>query len=117
MTRPWTGSWRCYEVYLMILEEVRVGEETQLYPEGRIDSLTSEQLKNALLKGFMQSRKVIVNMEKVDFISSAGLQALFVGQKAADSKQGKLIIINVTPAVDDVFRVSGFYSLLDIRSS
>ncbi|MCR5486511.1 MAG: STAS domain-containing protein [Lachnospiraceae bacterium] len=99
----------------MIIETNKDGEEIRLVLKGRLDSLSSDQLKNELLKCFMQGRSVIVDMESVEFISSAGLQALFVGQKAADSKNGKLLIINTNDAVADVFRVSGFYSILDVR--
>ena len=54
-------------------------------------------------------------MERVSYISSAALSVLMSGKKTADSKKGKLIVINPQPLVRDTLRVTGFDKLLDIR--
>ena len=99
----------------MHYEEFDSDGTLQLDVEGKIDALTSEEFQNVVLKAFTKSNTVIVNLEKVQYMSSAGLRALILGEKTAKSKGGQMIIINTQPQVLDVFRVAGFDSLLDIR--
>lgn len=90
-------------------------DKLQMDVEGKIDSLTSNDFQNAVLRSFQKNKNIVINMDKVDYISSAGLRALILGQKTAASKGGSMVIINVCPAVQDVFRVTGFEKVLTIR--
>ncbi len=98
----------------MTIEEVRNGDSLQLNIDGKIDSLTCQEFQTTILKSFQKTRSLIINMEKVTYLSSAGLRGLILGRKTADSKGGSLTVINVTPSVADVFRVTGFDKALDI---
>ena len=99
----------------MNYEEILLEGMLQLNIEGKIDALTSDEFQTLVLRSFMKSNNVILNMEKVKYMSSAGLRALVLGQKTAQSKGGKLIIINLQDQVRDTFVVTGFDSILDIR--
>ena len=83
--------------------------------EGKIDTLTCTEFQNEILKAYQKSKDIIIDMENVSYISSAGLRALIIGQKTAASKGGSLSIINCPDQVKDVFRVSGFDKVLNIR--
>jgi len=99
----------------MHYEEIQSEGKIQINLEGKIDSLSSEEFQNLVLKAFTKSNSVIVNLEKVTYMSSAGLRALILGEKTAKSKGGSQIIINLQPQVQEIFRVTGFESILDIR--
>ena len=99
----------------MNYEEILMEDMLQLNIEGKIDALTGDEFQTLVLRSFMKSNNVILNMEKVKYMSSAGLRALVLGQKTAQSKGGKLIIINLQDQVRDTFVVTGFDSILDIR--
>ena len=99
----------------MHYEEIQSDGLVQLNIEGKIDALSSDEFQKLVLASFTKSNSVIVNLEKVVYMSSAGLRALTLGDKTAKSKAGKLIVINVPPQVQDVFRVTGFDTILDIR--
>ena len=99
----------------MYIEEIYSEGSIQINVEGKIDSITSKEFQDAVLKSFQRSNVIIINMEKTMYISSAALRALTLGQKTAESKGGKMTIINVQPAVMDVFRTAGFEKILDIR--
>lgn len=98
----------------MYIEEIQSEGSLQLNVEGKIDSLSSKDFQDAVLKSFQKSNKIIINMEKVPYISSAALRALTLGQKTAESKGGNMIVMNVQPGVMDVFRTTGFDKLLTI---
>ena len=99
----------------MNYEEILMEGMLQLNIEGKIEALTSDEFQTLVLRSFMKSNNVILNMEKVKYMSSAGLRALVLGQKTAQSKGGKLIIINLQDQVRDTFVVTGFDGILDIR--
>ncbi|MBR3538234.1 MAG: STAS domain-containing protein [Eubacterium sp.] len=100
---------------MMHYEEIESEGMVQLNVEGKIDSLNCDEFQNLVLKSFTKTNTVIVNLEAVPYMSSAGLRALIIGEKTAKSKGGKQIIINVQPQVQDVLRVTGFDSILEIR--
>ena len=99
----------------MHYEEIVADGMLQLDIEGKIDATTSDDFQSLVLRAFTKENSVIINLENVNYMSSAGLRALVLGQKTAESKGGKLIIINVQPQVKEVFRVTGFDTILDIR--
>ncbi|MBR2186660.1 MAG: STAS domain-containing protein [Lachnospiraceae bacterium] len=99
----------------MTIQEVDNGGNLQLDVEGKIDSLTCQNFQDTILKTFQKTNNLVINMEKVDYVSSAGLRALILGQKTASSKGGSMVIINASSSVKDVFRVTGFDKVLDIR--
>ena len=65
----------------MTIEEIKGEDRLQLNVEGKIDTLTSGEFQNVVLKSFQKDKNIVINMEKVDYISSAGLRALILGQK------------------------------------
>ena len=99
----------------MHYEEIRSEGMVQLNIEGKIDAISSDEFQTLVLASFTKTNCVIINLEKVTYMSSAGLRALTLGDKTAKSKKGQLIIINVPEQVRDVFRVTGFDTILDIR--
>lgn len=98
----------------MYIEEIKSGDTVQLNVEGKIDSITSPEFQEALLKSFQKGNQVVVNMEKVVYISSAALRAFTLGQKTAQSKGGRMTITNAPQSVMDVFKTTGFDKFLNI---
>jgi anti-sigma B factor antagonist len=99
----------------MYIEEIFSGDTVQLNIEGKIDSLASKEFQDAVLKSFQKSNTLILNLDKTEDISSAALRALTLGHKTAQSKGGRMTLINVQPAVEDVLVTMGFNKMLDIR--
>lgn len=98
----------------MEIIESRVQDMITYQVEGRIDTNTSRELQARLLNGFQKTASIILDLEQVDYISSAGLRALLIGEKTAAAKKGSLNIIHVRPQVMEVFRMSGFDRILHI---
>ena len=101
----------------MTIKETRTGDRIQLDVDGRIDTNTSPELQKAILQAFQKGSAVILNLEKTEYISSAGLRALLIGQKTANSKGGSMKLLHVCDTVMKVFQISGFASMLTIEQS
>ena len=98
----------------MEVREVKEGDSLVLQVEGRVDTNTSPELQDKILKSFQKTTDLRLDLEKTAYISSAGLRALLLGHKTARAKGGTLTIINVLPAVKEIFDVTGFSDILNI---
>lgn len=99
----------------MTITTTQEGTTLTLAVDGRVDTNTSPELQNALLKAFQGAKKVIIDFEKVPYISSAGLRALLIGQKTAASKGAAMEMKNVSKDVYAILDSVGFAKLLTIN--
>ena len=69
--------------------------------EGRLDTQTSPDAQQQLTRLIEEgATKILVNLEKVDYISSAGLRVLLATAKAFGPRNGRCWGRPVTPLVD-----------------
>jgi len=81
-----------------------------LMPVGRVDTVTSPELEAAIvLDGITE---LVFDMAEIDYISSAGLRVLLASKKKMAGKTMR--ILNVRPAVREVFEITGFADIFDI---
>ena len=83
---------------------------------GRIDSTTAAQLEAVLPARVRDHAAVIADLSGVPYVSSAGLRVLLIGAKAAKAAGHKLVITGVSPAVREVFDISGFSKIFTIEA-
>ena len=62
-------------------------------------------------------RSILLNLEKLEYVSSAGLRVIIRGAKLFQANRGELKICNARDSVKDALEISGFYSLLKIYDS
>jgi anti-sigma B factor antagonist len=81
--------------------------------EGSIDALTAgevQQYFNDLIgKGV---NRVIINLDQVDFMSSAGLRVIMAASKGVRQQGGDLRLAAAQPGVEKMLKISGFTSIL-----
>lgn len=82
--------------------------------EGRLDTTTAPELEKELKDSLDGVTELIMDFEKLDYISSAGLRVLLYAHKTM-SKQGGMKVIHVNEMVNEVFEVTGFADILNIE--
>lgn len=91
----------------------------QVSLEGRLDTTTSPEFQNELNSVTGGSLKnihtFVLDFEKLDYISSAGLRVILMIHKNMLANGGKFIIRNVRDEIKSVFEVTGFYEMLTIE--
>lgn len=89
--------------------------ELTIFFEGRIDSVNApvveKECKEILASG--PHEKVVVDMEDLTYISSAGLRVILTMKKSEENFR----IINVQRDVYDVFETTGFSEMMDISKA
>lgn len=81
--------------------------------EGRLDTNTSPELDAALSSFADKADELVFDLEKLEYISSAGLRVLLAAHKDF-SKKGGMKVINVNSMVMEIFEVTGFADILTI---
>lgn len=81
---------------------------------GRLDTTTGPELEKNLMDDLEDVAELILDFEKLEYVSSAGLRVLLVLQKKM-SKQGEMVIRNVNESIGEVFDMTGFADILTIE--
>ena len=82
--------------------------------EGRLDTITSPDFESELKASLNGTKELVVDLEKLDYISSAGLRVLLSAQKAM-AKQGSMKVVHVNETIMEIFEVTGFSDILTIE--
>ena len=82
--------------------------------EGRVDTTTAPRLEQIIREQMEGCQELILNMEKMDYMSSAGLRVLLVAQKQMQ-KQGSMVLRQVGEPVMEVLEMTGFADILTIE--
>ena len=90
------------------------GTELTVEVVGRLDSLTAPELEEALEESYDGLEKLILDLAKLEYISSAGLRVLLGASQVMD-EQGEMVVRNLTQPVRDVIELVGFDSVLNIE--
>lgn len=81
---------------------------------GRLDTMTAPELETEISAMLPTVQSLTLDMEKLDYISSAGLRVILKTQKALEKKSG-LKITHVPGAVREVFDMTGFSDFLSME--
>ena len=79
---------------------------------GRLDTTTAPELEKFLGENYDGTGSLVINCEKMAYISSAGLRVLLSAQKKT---KGTMKLINVCELVMEVFEMTGFADILVIE--
>ena len=81
--------------------------------EGRLDTKSAPEFEAEIKKGLDDVETLIIDMAKLDYVSSAGLRVIMFAKKQMKNKE--MIIENVNEGIMEVFEMTGFADILDIR--
>lgn len=82
--------------------------------EGRIDSLTSSELSQAIAEQTLSCDKLILDMSGVSYISSAGIRVIVATHREMASKDG-LVLRGLSSSVKTIISLTGFQKRLNIE--
>ena len=100
------------------LAPVESGEAVILCPSGRVDGSTVGILDGAVQERIDAGAGVLIfDFEETSYISSAGLRVLLMSARKMQSGGGKAVFCGLLPHIAEVFEISGFSAILDIRAS
>lgn len=102
----------------MEFEEEQLTGVTVLNVKGRLDSRSSPLLGerlNAMLA--TDKARVLVDLSRLEYISSAGFRVLLLAAKCADENRSKLVLCGLSGKVMQLFDLGGFLDLFAIAGT
>lgn len=99
---------------MLNINKDKKGESCVYYLEGRLDTTTAPQLEADIKESIDGVSSLVMDLSKLEYISSAGLRVLLSAQKTMN-KQGSMVVRNVRDEVNEIFDVTGFSDILTIE--
>jgi anti-anti-sigma factor len=95
-----------------------IGLTTVVIPEGRLDFGAAAgfqaQLEQVLAGSGTEPVRVIIDCAGLDYVSSAGLRVFLLASRASQRAGVAFSMCALTPAVREVFDVSGFSRVIEV---
>ena len=86
--------------------------------DGRLDAGSASQAETQVKQVLQQGNlRLLFDLSKMDYISSAGLRVILMAVKELRNKKGKVVLCCLTPYVKEIFDVSNFSSIIPITDS
>ena len=83
--------------------------------DGRLDAISTPTLDHKLTDLIRQKRKkILLDFEHVDYLSSAGMRLLLSATKQLKNQEGRLISYAMNEDVLEIIRMAGFERILNI---
>lgn len=98
----------------MTINKTQNGSTLTLSLEGRLDTVTSPELEKVISYSIEGVKELIIDLEKLDYISSAGLRVLLSAQKKM-LPRGGMKLVRVGAPIMEIFDVTGFSDILTIE--
>ncbi|MCI0547874.1 MAG: STAS domain-containing protein [Candidatus Rokubacteria bacterium] len=103
----------------MDLPSQRFADAVVLAPAGRINHANYEELKAGLWpfveRCTASGDRLVLDLSRVEYISSAGLLVLMLATKQARAQGGTVVVAALQTFVKEIFNISRFATLLEIH--
>jgi anti-anti-sigma factor len=81
---------------------------------GRLDMTSAARLEHELETLHAHGdRRVVLDLSRLDYLSSAGLRAILTAAKRLRESEGTLILVGIAGPVKEVFEMSGLSGVLE----
>ncbi len=85
--------------------------------EGSIDSKTAKEFETTALAAITSQVQVIIDLTKVEFLSSAGLRVLLMIYRQIKAQSGKVVLVGVSEEIQEVMSNTGFINFFSIAET
>jgi anti-sigma B factor antagonist len=86
--------------------------------KGRVDSETAPELDDALTKLLQNNKnKIVLNLQDVNYMSSAGLRAMVKAYQSANKSGGDVRLAAVSEPIEVILRTVGMLQMFKMFSS
>ena len=105
----------------MDLTPTRYEDAVILSPTGRINHSSSEAFAAALRPHMDRCKtggdRLVLDLARLEYISSAGLRVLMLARKQAQTQGGTLVVAGLGPMLREIFEISRFSAVFDVYAT
>ena len=93
------------------------GNVTTISLEGSVDGKTAPLIREEMRPVLEKASNVILDMSKVDYLSSAGLRLLLLIYREFTAKNGKFVLVGVAADIQTVMSHTGFLKYFSLAGT
>ena len=91
-----------------------IGSTINIAITGALNSQSAPELHEIIMDAVPDVTEMNFDFADIEYLTSAGLREILTAQQEMDDKDGKLTIKNVSQDIMDIFKMTGFLSILTI---
>ena len=99
---------------MLNIEKKQEGTALTVKMEGRLDTNTAPVFQSEVEPMLESVSSLMLDFEKVDYVSSAGLRVLLTFEQEMEEKNKTMELCHVNDIIHDVFDVTGFLEIMNI---
>lgn len=99
----------------MNVTENKTADTIELVISGRLDTTTAPQLESKVKESSKGMKLLALNLQDVDYISSAGLRVVLVAHKLMAGAGAKMVVKSPSEFCKQVFSATGMDAVLTIQ--
>ena len=93
----------------------KIGETNVVRIAGRLDTTNYGELEHHLSSlTENEEYRILLDLEKLKYISSSGLRILLMFLKKIKAVEGRFMLCALSPEIREIFEISGFINIFDI---
>ncbi len=102
----------------MAIETERDGVTLIATAEERVDGVNAREFQNDLESAVEETdRTVILDLQRLVYISSAGLRVILLTAKALQRQQANFAVCSLSESVREIFEISGFDKIIPVHGN
>ena len=99
----------CKGFKMGIIQEIKTNAGVKIAVlKGDIDTKSASPVTEEILPLIEPNSKIILDMTGVQYMSSAGLRMLLSVFRQSEAKDGKLLLVGLSEALEDTMSITGF---------
>ena len=92
----------------MDIQITKVDDVTVIAIEGELDGQTAPAAQNEILPLTEPGCKILLDMSKVPYMSSAGLRMMLLIYRNVSASEGRSVLVGLSEEIQDTMEVTGF---------
>ena len=109
---------RAMAVGYMAIKTERDGVTLIATAEERVDGVNAREFQNDLEAAVEETdRTVILDLQRLVYISSAGLRVILLTAKALQRQQASFAVCSLSESVREIFEISGFDQIIPVHGN
>ncbi|MBI3798566.1 MAG: STAS domain-containing protein [Deltaproteobacteria bacterium] len=102
----------------MEVSEEKKGDVLIVGVSGKLEVTNSRAFEERILAVIdAGERQLVVDLSRLDYVSSAGLRVFVTAAKLLNSANGKIVFCSLKEPVREVFDIAGFFSIFSVYDS
>ncbi len=110
-------SWTVTDTENLTVQAEKEGGVLVARVTGRVDGANAREFQEALESAVGESELVVLDLEALSYISSAGLRVMLLLAKALRRQDAKFAVCSLTDRIREVFEISGFDKIIPVHAS